>query len=469
MPPRDHHLGTFEKTMTMRTPNHPKATTDAPSRVLTRFCKRALLSSCFVASLTACSGGGAQGPYMGAGGGFMAEKAPPVDIVMFAPLSGRDQRIGTQMAQAARLALPGRDETSFVVKDEAILSDQSGALDRSLDRGQRIQLGPLRASHAARVSEIETTSAAPTLAFTSNNTVARRGMWVMGITPAQQVEQLVDTAQKRDSRSHFAAFLPDTPLGHALGDALMASCATRGLSSPKLVYHDDMGGDVGTQFSNLLQSVPRKSSGTASTKNVASSEPNAVDPLGAESASDSPKVSEVANSTVKADTFDALLLGDTGLTLQSEMDALAASQIDKSRLRILGPALWGSFSAKLSKLSGAWFAAPDPVFRRGFVAKFKARYGVAPSILADVAYDTAALAGAMLRQGQQIDTASLMRPTGFAGVDGVFALQPDGTVRRALAVFEIMPMGGVKMAYPASKRLDATQPSSGSSAKPSSA
>ena len=32
---------------------------------------------------------------------------------------------------------------------------------------------------------------------------------------------------------------------------------------------------------------------------------------------------------------------------------------------------------------------------------------------------------------------ALCRPEGYAGVDGVLALQPAGTVRRGLAVFEI--------------------------------
>ena len=32
---------------------------------------------------------------------------------------------------------------------------------------------------------------------------------------------------------------------------------------------------------------------------------------------------------------------------------------------------------------------------------------------------------------------SLTRPEGFTGVSGVLALQPDGTVRRGLALFEV--------------------------------
>ena len=52
------------------------------------------------------------------------------------------------------------------------------------------------------------------------------------------------------------------------------------------------------------------------------------------------------------------------------------------------------------------------------------------------------------------NTASLCRPDGFAGVDGLLALQPDGTVRRGLAVFRIVP-GGASMIDPAPTSLSA--------------
>ena len=50
--------------------------------------------------------------------------------------------------------------------------------------------------------------------------------------------------------------------------------------------------------------------------------------------------------------------------------------------------------------------------------------------------------------------ASLCRPEGFAGVDGVLVLQPDGTVRRGLALFEIQ-RGGPVMTEPAPTSLSA--------------
>ena len=54
----------------------------------------------------------------------------------------------------------------------------------------------------------------------------------------------------------------------------------------------------------------------------------------------------------------------------------------------------------------------------------------------------------MLAQEGGYSVAALCRPEGFAGVDGLLVLQPDGTVRRGLAVFQI-ERGGPSMIEPA--------------------
>ncbi len=50
--------------------------------------------------------------------------------------------------------------------------------------------------------------------------------------------------------------------------------------------------------------------------------------------------------------------------------------------------------------------------------------------------------------------AALCRANGFAGVNGVLALQADGTVRRGLALFELQ-RGGPALTEPAPDTLDA--------------
>jgi hypothetical protein len=67
---------------------------------------------------------------------------------------------------------------------------------------------------------------------------------------------------------------------------------------------------------------------------------------------------------------------------------------------------------------------------------FTTRYTSPPGPLTDLAYDAASLARVVVQQGGDL-SASLVRPEGFVGTDGLLGLLPDGRVRRGLAVFEL--------------------------------
>ena len=71
------------------------------------------------------------------------------------------------------------------------------------------------------------------LAFTSDPAQSRPGVWVLGITPAQQVRRLVSSAQAQ-GKSRFAALLPPSEFGNAMGAALTQATAAAGAGSPDI-------------------------------------------------------------------------------------------------------------------------------------------------------------------------------------------------------------------------------------------
>ena len=129
--------------------------------------------------------------------------------------------------------------------------------------------------------------------------------------------------------------------------------------------------------------------------------------------------------------------------------------VSPAQVRIMGPTLWGAFAGKLAPLEGAWFAGPDAQDRTGFVQRYQVKFGQPPKPLADIPYDAAALARSLAQSGGYTVDA-LTRADGFAGVDGVFTLMPDGHVQRGLAIFQIQPGGGAKIVQPAPQTLGST-------------
>lgn len=433
-----------------------------------------------LAGLAACAG--PEGP-----AATVTPAAPPAvvpgrTVGVLLPLSGGNARLGQAMLAATRMALGSPTAPPLDIRDTGAAGGAGAAAQAALAAGDGVILGPLTAAETTQAASVSTTGSVPMLAFTSDVSVGRPGVWALGIAPEQQVERMVAAAQA-EGRQHFAAFLPGTALGRAMGRALVQNCAARGLAAPQIVYHTDSPASI-TQGLKTLSNydVRMMAAQPAAQAALPPDAAAAVDPVGGAVQQAQPAP---APSQPGPPPFDALLLADTGLQLAAVIDALQSFQVigvppappgaaatadapaappappvngGLPPVRILGTALWASFAGKLGPLQGAWYAAPDPAARQRFVQLYMARYHTMPTPLSDLAYDVSALVGALDRarpadrpNGYTVE--ALTRPDGFSGVDGVFGLTPDGQTRRDLAIFQIQPTGGGRIVSPAAGRL----------------
>jgi hypothetical protein len=101
-------------------------------------------------------------------------------------------------------------------------------------------------------------------------------------------------------------------------------------------------------------------------------------------------------------------------------------------------------------LVGGWYPAPDPKGWSKFAASYTKTYGDTPPRLASLAYDAVSLAVSLSQNspGQRYTESQLTRGSGFAGVDGLFRLLPNGTSERGLAILEVRE-GGPQVLQPA--------------------
>ncbi|RME99220.1 MAG: hypothetical protein D6773_13245 [Alphaproteobacteria bacterium] len=88
---------------------------------------------------------------------------------------------------------------------------------------------------------------------------------------------------------------------------------------------------------------------------------------------------------------------------------------------------------------GGWFPAPDPKGWRSFTQRYVKSYEKTPPRLASLAYDAVSLVVTLSTNppGRRFTPEQLTRSSGFAGVDGLFRLRPDGTSERGLAILEV--------------------------------
>jgi branched-chain amino acid transport system substrate-binding protein len=273
------------------------------------------------------------------------------------------------------------------------------------------------------------------LAFSNDPAIAQPGVWPVGITPAEQVGQLVVAAQQA-GRTRFAALLPDSAFGRALADALNRAVSTAGLAPPSIRLHGggmasinhaaEAVSDYQARWGPIEQQIrAARAQGTAEGRR---------------------RANELGRSVLPPPPFDVLLLGDVGEPLTEVAAVLPYYFVGQPTVQIMGPSLWADPRSGSGQFRGAWYAAPDPGARIPFVQAFTARFGAPPPAVADIAYDAASIARVLAASGYSVGT--LTASSGFTGANGALALLPNGEVRRGLAVFEIQP-GGPRLVVPA--------------------
>ena len=156
----------------------------------------------------------------------------------------------------------------------------------------------------------------------------------------------------------------------------------------------------------------------------------------------------------------AVLVPERGNRLRRIAPLLAYYGVDTRRVRMLGTGAWNDPNIwREPSLRGAWFPTSPTVDMKDFEERFSRLYGAAPSSLAAVAYDAAALIIALSEDGELLP-AELINRDGFMGINGLFRFRDDGTAERSLAIMEIDPTledgSGVKEILPVSPSFDPT-------------
>jgi len=328
--------------------------------------------------------------------------APQVHkVALLLPLTGPSAGIGQPMLDAAQLALFDVAGETFQLLPRDTKGTPQGAAEaarQALAEGARLIVGPVFGQEVQAVKPVAAGAGVDMVAFTTDATLAGNGTWVMGFVPTDQVQRVTGFARSRGV-TRFVALAPRSPYGDAVVSALQGAAQ---------------------RFGGQVAQVERY-------------EPALADP--------SVPARQVAQAPVAP---QAVMLAEGGEKLRALGAALSANGVDPGRVKLLGTGLWDEPGlGREPSLIGAWYAAPSPEQRADFEARFEALYGRKPPRLATLAYDATALAGTLARMGGMapFDRVNLTNPNGFAGVDGLFRLHPNGVVERGLAVLEITPDG----------------------------
>jgi len=328
-----------------------------------------------------------------------------VKVGLILPLSaaGNAGLAAQSMKSAAEMALAEfqNPNIQLLIKDDA--GSPQGAqqsAQQACDEGAEIILGPLFAGSVPATAQVARTRNISVIAFSTDSSVAGRGVYLLSFLPESDVSRIVDYSAGVGKRS-FAALLPDNAYGTVVEGAFKTAVTRKG---GRIVAFEKYGADRATPARAVAQAL-----GGA----------------------------------------DALLLADDGDAVVATADALTAAGANLRNIQLLGTGLWDNPRVYASaNLQGGLYAAPDPSGFRAFSGRYRTRFGSEPVRTATLAYDAVALVAALARtQGpQRFAPDVLTNSSGFAGIDGLFRFRPDGANERGLAVMRVASGGGQAVA-----------------------
>ena len=328
-----------------------------------------------------------------------------VKVGLILPLSaaGNAGVAALSMKNAAEMALAEfqNPNVQLLIKDDggSPQGAQQGA-QQALSEGAEIILGPLFAQSVPAVAQQTRTRGVSVIAFSTDSSVAGRGVYLLSFLPESDVNRIVDYSAGIGKKS-FAALLPDNAYGNVVEAAFKQAAARKG---GRIVAFEKYGADRSGAVRTVAQALGQA---------------------------------------------DALFMADDGDSVVATADALTAAGANLRNIQLLGTGLWDSPRVFASPaLQGGLYAAPDPSGFRSFAGRYRTKFGGEPVRTATLAYDAVALVAALSRtQGpQRFAPETLTNPSGFAGIDGLFRFRADGSNERGLAVMKVATGGGVAVA-----------------------
>src|SRR5579872_7139305 len=146
-----------------------------------------------------------------------------IKVALILPLSaGGNAGVAAQsMKNASEMALAEflNPNLQLLIKDDGgTPQGAQAAAQQSVDEGAEIILGPLFAASVPPVAQVARGHGISVIAFSTDSSVANRGVYLLSFLPESDVNRVVEYAASAGKRS-FAAMLPENAYGNVIEGA----------------------------------------------------------------------------------------------------------------------------------------------------------------------------------------------------------------------------------------------------------
>ena len=335
-------------------------------------------------------------------------------MALLLPFSAKSSRLREEadsMLKAAELAVFNREDSDVLLMalDTRGTADGARSATRSaIKSGADVILGPILAGSVKASAREARRSKTPLIAFSTDQTVAGNGTYLLSFPPEAEVKRIVDYIATTGT-TRFAYIGPQSEYGRRVkGEFEAAISGNRGEITAAETYD---GRDISVMQEPAKRLAEFHRQGEIAAK---------------------------ANGGITPMSYEAILLPEGGTALRSLAPLFPYYDVDPAKVQFLGTSLWkNDETVREPALNGGIFAAADQDAKQPFLDNYDRTYGDDASRLASLAYDAVAV-GAYVADGDPRGRRFRAEdPNGFYGVDGLVRFNTNGTPDRGLAVYQI--------------------------------
>lgn len=335
-------------------------------------------------------------------------------LALLLPFSASSERLreeAASMMKAAELSVFERESSDVLL----VALDTGGtpqgaksATQAAIAAGADVILGPILSGSVKASAQEARRSGTPVIAFSTDQTVAGNGAYLLSFPPEAEVARIVDYAADSGT-TRFAYIGPQTEYGRRVKSAYERAIDDRGGEVTASETYDGRDISVMQDPAKRLADFHREGERLART-----------------------------NGGTTPMSFEAIILPEGGTALRSLAPLFPFYDVDPADVQFLGTGLWkNEDTVREPALSGGVFAGPDPDAQKRFEENYDRAFGEENSRLASLAYD-AVVIGAYVADGDPKKRRTRIEdPQGFYGADGAIRFGADGRPQRGLAVYEI--------------------------------
>ncbi|MBB4301982.1 ABC-type branched-subunit amino acid transport system substrate-binding protein [Rhodobium orientis] len=377
-----------------------------------------------VLAVAACGGGGGfsgwgSGPSRSSGpvapsGETIGSGSVRVGLLLPNSAGGDASSVARLFRNSAELAIndfQGGDIQLLVKDTNGSSEGGKAAAQAAIAEGAELIIGPVFAPAVGGAAAAARSSGVPVVAFSSNSSVAARGVYLLSFLPQNDVRRIVSFAAKRGKKS-FAAIVPSNAYGQVVEASFRQYAGEFGVRVLGIERYDGTEADIRAKAEAIATLGPQ---------------------------------------------IDAVFIPDGGGAARIIAGVLAQKGVTSQTVQMLGTSQWDNPAILAdSSLRGGWFPGTDKAGYQKFASRYQAAYGVSPPRTGTLAYDATILAAGLVRSAgaRRFSEDILTNPDGFLGIDGVFRFRRDGTNERGLAVYEVAS-GQARIVDPAPKSFSA--------------